>query len=103
MKNLFFGLVVVATALGASAFTNVKTLLPGDRLVQTSSGQYEKINVAYNPSLYCDLSTAACSYIQVKAATYTLPINQATIDSINATTPGTFVPEHIGEYAGPLN
>lgn len=103
MKNLFFGLVVVATALGASAFTSIKTVAPGDRLVQSGPSSYSKISVTYEPEIYCDDSNNACSYLQVKAATYTLPISQATINSINASNPGTFVPSHEGEYTGPLN
>lgn len=51
MKNLFFSLLVVGTAIGASAFTNaVSNKAVSQYLVQTSDGTFEQFTKAGAPS-----------------------------------------------------
>lgn len=59
MRKLFLGLVVGATALGASAFTNVRSA--GSVYAQTTTGNYTLIS-NYNAARCLTVAQLPCSY-----------------------------------------
>jgi len=61
-KQIAFGLLVGAMAIGFSAFTNAKTFASGDVFVnRDDSGSYNKISAPYNP-MDCAADTPPCAY-----------------------------------------
>lgn len=85
MKRLFFGLLVAATALGASAFTNYK----GDaarfstKFYQTGNGVYT--DVAPGPTHSCALSSSTPCELIFPTETGLSTFNASQIPALSAT------------------
>ena len=71
-KNIAFGLMVGALAIGFSAFTNIKKVAAGDQYGNTSNGQYTAItnydpgncqNVASQPTCGYEVTSAGATHV----------------------------------------
>ncbi|WP_179413082.1 hypothetical protein HDF19_10805 [Mucilaginibacter sp. E4BP6] len=60
-KQIAFGLLVGALALGFSSFTNAKKAA-GDQYGNQANGSYQKLSSAYNPSLCENTKSVPCGY-----------------------------------------
>lgn len=60
-KQIVFGLLVGALAVGFSSFTNAKRAA-GDEYGNQVNGSYQKLSNAYNPALCENTKSATCGY-----------------------------------------
>jgi hypothetical protein len=72
MKNLLLGLVLTATAVGGSSFTNSKKVVTENFLIQPASGIYIRANQA-NGSCLGLLSSHDCKFVITDLGRWYIP------------------------------